>query len=140
MKILFISHYDNMYGANRALLSLILGMQESGAHQPFVTLPAEGESVPQEEKDKVIGKLKKMVKSEIGNFGYCDMNHLLQEASAASQSDNAMLRLFDEMMKRPDIGESDLAEYALRKIANGTHRRCQEDYRTISLYAGSQKA
>ena len=43
MKILFISHYDNMYGANRALLSLILGMQESGAHQPFVTLPAEGE-------------------------------------------------------------------------------------------------
>ena len=75
------------------------------------------ESVPQEEKDKVIGKLKKMVKSEIGNFGYCDMNHLLQEASAASQSDDAMLRLFDEMMKRPDIGESDLAEYALRKIA-----------------------
>lgn len=43
MKVLFISHYDNMYGANRALLSLILGMQESGAHQPFVTLPAEGE-------------------------------------------------------------------------------------------------
>ena len=43
MKILFISHYDNMYGANRALLSLILGMQESGAHQPYVTLPAEGE-------------------------------------------------------------------------------------------------
>ena len=75
------------------------------------------DSVPQEEKDEVIGKLKKMVKSEIGNFGYCDMNHLLQEASAASQSDNAMLRLFDEMMKRPDIGESDLAEYTLRKIA-----------------------
>ncbi len=43
MKILFISHYDNMYGANRALLSLILGMQESGEHQPYVTLPAEGE-------------------------------------------------------------------------------------------------
>ena len=43
MKILFISHYDNMYGANRALLSLILGMKESGAHQPYVTLPAEGE-------------------------------------------------------------------------------------------------
>ena len=43
MKVLFISHYDNMYGANRALLSLILGMQESGVHQPFVTLPAEGE-------------------------------------------------------------------------------------------------
>ncbi len=43
MKVLFISHYDNMYGANRALLSLILGMVESGRHQPYVTLPAEGE-------------------------------------------------------------------------------------------------
>ena len=46
------------------------------------------DSVPQEEKDEAIGKLKKMVKSEIGNFGYCDMNWLLQEASAASQSDD----------------------------------------------------
>ena len=75
------------------------------------------DSVPQEEKDEAIGKLKKMVKSEIGNFGYCDMNWLLQEASAASQSDDAMLRLLDEMMKRSDISESDRAEYALRKIA-----------------------
>ena len=75
------------------------------------------DSVPQDEKDEVIGKLKKMVKSEIWNFGYCDMNHLLQEASAASQSDDAMLRLFDEMTKRPDISDSDRAEYALRKIA-----------------------
>ena len=74
------------------------------------------ESVPQEEKDEVIGKLKKMVKSEIWNFGYCDMNHLLQEASAASQSDDAMLRMLDEMMSRPDIYDSNRAEYALRKI------------------------
>ena len=75
------------------------------------------DSVPQEEKDEVIGKLKKMVKSEIWNFGYCDMNHLLQEASAASQSDDAMLRLLDELMQRPDINDSNRAEYALRKIA-----------------------
>ncbi len=75
------------------------------------------DNVPREEKDEVIGKLKKMVKSEIGNFGYCDMNWLLQEASAASQSDDAMLRLLGEMMKRPDISDSDRAEYVLRKIA-----------------------
>lgn len=75
------------------------------------------DSVPQEEKDEVIGKLKKMVKSEIWNFGYCDMNRLLQEASAASQSDESMLRLLDEMMLRPGIYDSDRAEYALRKIA-----------------------
>ena len=75
------------------------------------------DSVPQEEKDEVIDKLKKMVKSEIWNFGYCDMNRLLQEASAASQSDDAMLRLLDEMMTRPGLYDSDLAEYALRKIA-----------------------
>jgi hypothetical protein len=49
-------------------------------------------SVPQEEKDEVIDKLKKMVKSEIWNFGYCDMGHLFQEASATSQSDDAILK------------------------------------------------
>ena len=32
------------------------------------------DNVPQEEKDEVIEKLKKMVKSEISNFGYFDMN------------------------------------------------------------------
>ena len=75
------------------------------------------DSVPQEEKDEVIGKLKKMVKSEIWNFGYCDMSQLLQEASAASQSDDAMMRLLDEMMSQPGIRDGDRAEYALRKIA-----------------------
>ena len=74
------------------------------------------DSVPQEEKDEVIGKLKKMVKSEIWNFGYCDMNRLLQEASAASQSDDAMLRMLDEMILQPDIYDSNRAEYAIRKI------------------------
>ena len=75
------------------------------------------DSVPQGEKDEVIDKLKKMVRSEIWNFGYCDMNRLLQEASAASQSDEAMLRLLDEMMLRSGIYDSDRAGYALRKIA-----------------------
>jgi hypothetical protein len=74
------------------------------------------DSVPQEEKDEVIGKLKKMVKSEIWNLGYCDMNRLLQEASAASQSDDAMLRMLDEMILQPDIYDSNRAEYAIRKI------------------------
>ena len=75
------------------------------------------DSVPQEEKDEVIDKLKKMVKSEIEDFGYCDMNQLLKEASAASQSDDAMLRLLDEMLSQPGLYDSDRADYALRKIA-----------------------
>ena len=74
------------------------------------------DSVPQEEKDEVIGKLKMMVRSEIRNLGYCDMGHLFQEASAASQSDDAMLRLLDEMISRPGLYDSDRAQYALRKI------------------------
>lgn len=75
------------------------------------------DSVPQEDKDEVIGKLKKMVKSEIWNLGYCDMNRLLQEASASSQSDDAMLVLLDEMLSRSDLGEGNCARYVLQKIA-----------------------
>jgi hypothetical protein len=93
------------------------------------------DSVPQDEKDEVIGKLKNMVKSEIWNFGYCDMDHLFQEASAASQSDDAMLRLLDEMMSKPGLYDSDRAEYALRKIGilekNG---RTDEARKTIKQY------
>ncbi len=43
MRILFLSHYDNMYGANRALLDLILGMKREGSHEAILVLPAEGE-------------------------------------------------------------------------------------------------
>ncbi len=43
MRILFISHYDNMYGANRALLDLILGLKQEGKHEVILVLPAEGE-------------------------------------------------------------------------------------------------
>ncbi|MBP5608750.1 MAG: hypothetical protein J6X66_10860, partial [Lachnospiraceae bacterium] len=43
MRILFISHYDNLYGANRALLTLLLGIKKEGKHEPFLVIPAEGE-------------------------------------------------------------------------------------------------
>lgn len=43
MRILFLSHYDNMYGANRALLDLILGLKREGKHEAILVLPAEGE-------------------------------------------------------------------------------------------------
>ena len=43
MKILFLSHYDNLYGAGRALLNLVLGLKTGGKHTPIVVLPAEGE-------------------------------------------------------------------------------------------------
>ena len=47
MRILFISHYDNLYGANRALLSLMLGLKREGRHEPLLVIPAEGEMTRQ---------------------------------------------------------------------------------------------
>lgn len=47
MRILFISHYDNLYGANRALLSLMLGLKRQGRHEPLLVIPAEGEMTRQ---------------------------------------------------------------------------------------------
>ncbi len=47
MRILFISHYDNLYGANRALLSLMLGLKAEGRHEPLLVIPAEGEMTRQ---------------------------------------------------------------------------------------------
>ena len=49
MRILFISHYDNLYGANRALLSLMLGLKREGRHEPLLVIPAEGEMTRQSE-------------------------------------------------------------------------------------------
>lgn len=43
MKILFITHYDNMYGANRALFKLVVQLKEKYGEEPVVLIPAEGE-------------------------------------------------------------------------------------------------
>ena len=42
-RILYLTHYDNMYGANRALLDLVLGVKASGEYEPVVVIPAEGD-------------------------------------------------------------------------------------------------
>lgn len=42
MKILFITHYDNMYGANKALFSLALLLKTKYGEEPVVVVPAEG--------------------------------------------------------------------------------------------------
>ena len=49
-----------------------------------------GKNVPQNDKNDAIVLLRKMVKSDLDDYGYIDMNHLLREAMAASQSDDAM--------------------------------------------------
>ena len=41
MNILFISHYSNLYGANRSLIDLIDGLREYNVN-PFVVIPNEG--------------------------------------------------------------------------------------------------
>ena len=43
MKILFITHYDNMYGANKALLNLIEGLVKNGGFEPMLVIPGKGD-------------------------------------------------------------------------------------------------
>lgn len=43
MKILFLTHYDNMYGANRALFQLMKGLKQDYGAEPVLVIPAEGE-------------------------------------------------------------------------------------------------
>ena len=43
MKILFITHYDNMYGANKAMYKLIMKLKETGRHECMAVIPAAGE-------------------------------------------------------------------------------------------------
>lgn len=43
MKVLFITHYDNPYGANNALLYLVKEIKKSKEHVPIVVIPSEGE-------------------------------------------------------------------------------------------------
>ena len=43
MRILFITHYDNMYGANRALYKLIVALKTEYNEEPMLVIPSEGE-------------------------------------------------------------------------------------------------
>ena len=43
MKILFITHYDNMYGANKALLELIKGVKRQKNISSILVIPCKGE-------------------------------------------------------------------------------------------------
>jgi glycosyltransferase involved in cell wall biosynthesis len=51
LKVAFITHYPNLYGANRSLLDLIEGLRKYGV-RPYVILPSRGEilTVLQEKK------------------------------------------------------------------------------------------
>lgn len=51
MKILFITHYDNMYGANQALYRLIRCLKTVHEEEPMLVIPATGEMT--EEMDKL---------------------------------------------------------------------------------------
>lgn len=42
VRVLLLTHYDNMYGANKALLKLVLKMHTSGRYEPTVVIPAKG--------------------------------------------------------------------------------------------------
>lgn len=43
MKILYLTHYERLYGANRALLALVCRLKEEGTHTPIVVVPMKGE-------------------------------------------------------------------------------------------------
>ena len=71
-------------------------------------------NLSQADKDNAIALLRKMVKSDLADYGYIDTNHLLREAMAASQSDEAMLKMLDEMLHETTY-EGELVEYVRRK-------------------------
>lgn len=43
MKVLFLTHYDNMYGANKALFQLMKGLSQNKEIEMILVIPAEGE-------------------------------------------------------------------------------------------------
>ncbi len=43
MKILYLTHYERLYGANRALLELVKRLKVEGKHTPIVVVPAKGD-------------------------------------------------------------------------------------------------
>ena len=72
--------------------------------------------VPQNEKDEAVDKLKNMLRSELWNMGYVDTDGLLRRATAASQTDESMLRILDGLISEtpPDY---DLVKFVRQKIA-----------------------
>jgi hypothetical protein len=72
-------------------------------------------SVSQTDKDDAIALLRKMTKSQLDDYGYVDIHQLLREALAVAQSDEAMLKMLDEMLHET-TREGELVEYVRRKI------------------------
>ncbi|MCB0767547.1 MAG: glycosyltransferase family 4 protein [Flavobacteriales bacterium] len=42
MRVLYLTHYADLYGANRSLLDLVVGLRDAGAVRPFVVSAADG--------------------------------------------------------------------------------------------------
>jgi glycosyltransferase involved in cell wall biosynthesis len=53
MRILFITHYSEMYGANKSLLQLIIELRRDFGIKPIVLLPRVGEICKEFEKEKI---------------------------------------------------------------------------------------
>lgn len=91
-------------------------------------------NVSQTDKNDAIALIRKMVKSDLDDYGYIDMNHLLREAMAVSQSDDALLAMLNEML-RETTQEYKLVEYVRRKadLLEKMNRR-QDAAATIRQY------
>ena len=42
LHVLYLTHYADLYGANRSLLDLVVGLRDAGAVRPFVVSAADG--------------------------------------------------------------------------------------------------
>ena len=71
-------------------------------------------NILQSDKDRTISLLRMTVKSNLHQYDYIDINKLLREALAASQSNETILNMIDEMM-RETTRESELEEYVRKK-------------------------
>lgn len=73
------------------------------------------DDIPRQVKKDVVNGLRKMTKSEMNDYGYIDIDELLQEASAVALGDEAMLEMLDSMIKET-TKEYDLPSYVRRKV------------------------
>ena len=53
IRIAYLTHYPELYGANRSLLDLLLELRDRGAVLPHVLLPREGDLVPALQREGV---------------------------------------------------------------------------------------
>jgi len=73
------------------------------------------QNLSQKDKDEAIDELKKMVNSDLEDYGLADMHKLLHEATIVSLSEESQLLLLNDMIQKSN-GDVGMAKYVKQKI------------------------